>query len=372
MSAALLRQAQTDASTLATSSQASVNFATQIASLKEEYATTLDKVVANYSKYKMGDNSTSYNDDTAQLAGIENDLVALIQTINKSNATVRKIADHTAESMENVESSQSALNVDDPALMDSTSRRTMLDFADLYKLNYYVVWMKVILIVALLYFLFSLKNVLLSVGIGLGIAILWYVYTLLMSLFTGRNPRGGDTDKIKMCADGVTESDATGSNCPAVCNADTYVACNKGASQKCCWDGYADNGSCNPLPVASSCFNSTYGCCPDGTTSRTATGGCETEVLCASSEFGCCPNGQSRTKDGVCSFQSPCAFSAFGCCADGKNKVDALGSNCSTTALTTSDLRSEMNRVQQQIKDQVARIGNPVVSYPVVSCNLGV
>jgi hypothetical protein len=328
MSAALLQRAQADADILATTPQASRNYATQIASLQKEYTDTLDNVVRNYSTYKMGDDRTSYNDDIAQLSGLENELVALIQSINVNNANVAQVADRTAEMMDNVKSSHSTLNPQDPDLMDATSRRTMLDFADMYKLNYYVVWLKVILIAAILYFLFSIKNFLLSISIGLAIAIVWYFYTFVMSMITGRNPRGGNTDKGKMCADGVTASDETGSNCPAVCNAETYVACNKGASQKCCWDGYADNGSCNPLPAASSCFNSPFGCCADGETPRTAAGGCETETDCTLSEFGCCPNGQSRTKDGDCSFQSPCAFSAFGCCPNGKNKSDALGSNC--------------------------------------------
>jgi hypothetical protein len=325
---ALLQQAEADASTLASSPQAALNFRTQIDALQKLYDKSLESVLLNYAKYKMGDDDTSYNDDVAQLAGIENDLVALIQTIRTSNVNVNRIADRTAEMSENIASSQGALDTKDPNLMDSTSRRTMLDFADTYKLNYYVVWLKVVFIVGLLYFLFSTKNVILSVAIGLVIAILWYFYTFLMSLFTGRNPKGGNMDKEKMCADGVTPSDATGSNCPAVCTAETYVACNKSPAGKCCWDGYADNGSCNPMPAASSCFNSQYGCCADGVTPRTATGGCETELDCTLSEFGCCPNGQSRTSDGGCSFQSPCAFSAFGCCPNGTNKSNVLGTNC--------------------------------------------
>jgi hypothetical protein len=341
---ALLKEAKMNAVALQTCPAVHQGYLNRINALKESYTTTLALVVKNFSAYKTGDNTTTYGNDVAQLAGIEADLHELIETINTSVVGVKKLADDAAVQMDNVTAAQGNLALGDPDKLDSTSRRTMLDFADQYRLAYYVVWVKVVLIVGVVYFLYSQENLLLSGLIFVAITLLWYVGTFLLAMYRGRNPGGGDTDAGKMCGDGVTLSDETGSNCPAVCTAETYVACNKGVYGKCCWNGtpFTDaTGSACPLAPSDpeSCFNSAYGCCSDGKTKRQdPTGtylgnvdkyGCAVVADCKTSEFGCCPNGTARTSnEDDCTFQSPCAFSAFGCCEDGSSKSNAAGSAC--------------------------------------------
>ena len=347
---ALLKEAKMNTVALNTCPAVHQGYLNRINELKTGYTDTLALVVRNYSAYKTGDDTTTYGNDVAQLAATEAELHMLIGTINTNIVGVQKLADDAAVQMDNVSTAQDNLASGDPDKLDSTSRRTMLDFADQYRLAYYVVWVKVVLIGVIVYFLYSQQNLLLSAAVFVAITLVWYVWVYLLAMYRGRNPRAGDTDTGKLCGDGVTLSDETGSNCPAVCTAETYVACNKSVYGKCCWNGNpftdATGSACAPQPSdPESCFNSAYGCCPDGLTNRkdpTArvhldksldTYGCALVPDCKTSEFGCCPNGTARTSiNDDCTFQSPCAFSAFGCCADGSNKTNAEGSACPTVS----------------------------------------
>lgn len=330
---ALKRQAKVDAVALKTCPQTHKKYLTKIKTFGQEHRAALESVEANFAAHKIGRDSGGYKNAEAQLNAVEGQMQKLIQDVNTGIVGVKRVADTTAQKSANVAASQEALLAAEGDLdrLDPTSRRTMLDFADQYKLARYVVWAKVLLAAGLLYLVYSPMNVLLSLAIAVGIAVVWYVVTLLIALYRGRNPGGGGTDKGKLCSDGVTPAEENGENCPVVSSQETYVACNKGSFGMCCWDGTPYNGEkCPDYPGEESCFNSPYGCCADGKTARTETGGCPAVVECESSEFGCCPNGQPRTdaSDASCTFQSPCGFSAFGCCEDATEKTDPAGSNC--------------------------------------------
>ena len=328
---ALIRQAKIDGVALKTCPQTHQTYLNRIRKAGREYKAALVSVQESYAASKVGRNASAYQNAVSQLDAIEEEMQDLLQEVNTGIVEVKKAADSTAEKAANVTASQEALLAaeGDMDRLDPTSRRTMLDFADQYVLARYVVWAKVLVVIGVLYLVYSPMNVLLSLAIAVGIAIVYYVVTLLLALYRGRNPRGGDTEK--MCADGVTAVIDNGENCPAVSTQDTYVACNMGNFGKCCWDGTPFNGeACPPNPGETSCYNSEFGCCPDAKTARTASGGCPPVVECDSSEFGCCPNGQPRTDatDVSCTFQSPCGFTAFGCCEDATAKTDLAGSNC--------------------------------------------
>jgi hypothetical protein len=327
-----MRRAKMDGVALKTSPQTHQFFLTKLKRYGKQYVAALQRVEANYARHKVGRDPPAYKNAVAQLEAIEGEVRDLKQEVHTAIVGVKASADATAQKAENVAKSQAALEAagGDLDKLDPTSRRTMLDFADQYKLAYYVLWAKVFLAAGVLYMVFSLENVVLSLAITAAIAIVWYIINLLIALYRGRNPKGGSTEEGKMCGDGVTPMVGDGENCPDICTKDTYVACNQGSFAKCCWDGTPFDGESCPTVPEGSCYESQYGCCPDGKTARTATGGCPEVVACASSQFGCCPNGQPRTDatDESCTFQSPCGFTAFGCCENSTPKTDAAGSNC--------------------------------------------
>ena len=160
----------------------------RINELKTGYTDTLALVVRNYSAYKTGDDTTTYGNDVAQLAATEAELHMLIGTINTNIVGVQKLADDAAVQMDNVSTAQDNLASGDPDKLDSTSRRTRLDFADQYRLAYYVVWVKVVLIGVIVYFLYSQQNLLLSAAVFVAITLVWYVWVSLLAMYRGRNP----------------------------------------------------------------------------------------------------------------------------------------------------------------------------------------
>lgn len=253
-----------------------------------------------------------------------------------------QIADTTLRLQQKVEHAKSTLALFDKSAKsgynDLTSKRLLLDYAEQYKQAYIVVCAKAALFVVVLSFIFTWRNVFLTAATSAAVVIVWYTWHFVLSFFTGRRPRGGDTTKGKLCPDG-TASDATGSNC-STCPEKAAVAVGYTSCAKtpfgCCPNGRpsndADGSGCGP-PLA--CASTQYGCCPDGISHRTDASGSQCDWTdyrksCTNTEFGCCPNGATKIDDegSNCTNASACGKTAFGCCTDGKPRIDFAGSNC--------------------------------------------
>ena len=225
----------------------------------------------------------------------------------------------------------------DNGYMDATSRRMMLDYADMYKVTYLVVCAKVVLFVVVMCIIYSRRNLVLTIAATVLVVVVWYSWKFTLYFFN--NLKSRESQEGKLCSDG-TPSNATGSNCKDSCatkgeKTPIYRSCEQ-SPFGCCNDGSPSidvNGTTCNGPLA--CATSRFGCCPDGLSERTDISGSKCDWTyfsgdCSSSMFGCCPNGSiKQDEDGSnCTMNSACGMSAFGCCPDGQEQVDLAGSNC--------------------------------------------
>ena len=267
--------------------------------------------------------------------------LAMNQAENKLNKFTAKLESDSLTLQQKVEKSKETLEkiklASENNYTDATSRKMMYDYAESYKLAYILVWVKVFVVVALMYFMRSRQNFIMLVVVFVAVVLLWYSWTMIKHFLMGRNPKGGDTGDGKLCADG-TPSDATGSNCSTTTNPaqppTVYMAC-EDTPFGCCPDGMpspdAEGAGC---VAALTCASSTYGCCPDGLSMRTDASGSTCDYTyfgdCTASKFGCCSNGLIKQDEvgSNCTPANLCGFSAFGCCSNGSNRADFAGTNC--------------------------------------------
>ena len=242
---------------------------------------------------------------------------------------------------------------------DVTSHRMMLDYAAEYKIAYFVVICKIILFFVILTNIFSKRNLFLTIAVTVGVVVIWYSWNFILNFFN--SPRiGGDTDKNKKCADGITPANSTGSNCKNTCPGpvdsvfSSYTSCGE-SPFGCCPDGTpsldASGNSCAPILA---CASSQFGCCPDLLSERVDPEGTECDWSsyddqdkCAETVYGCCPNGNVKLdKEGSnCTIGSRCGSSAFGCCPKGTERSDLAGSNCTAIAVEPSSVASSASSI---------------------------
>jgi hypothetical protein len=277
--------------------------------------------------------SEKYPDaSTATIDDVNKKLKDIADSLETTSFTLQQKIDQYETTLSGLESSAES------GYSDVTSKKLLSDYSDEYRVAYVVVWFKVIAVVFIVYQMYSRKNLLFVAATAVAVVIVWYTWTFVQNFFTGLNPSGGNTEKGRLCADGVTEADATGSNCSTCPTKGTpapYKAC-KETPFGCCADGLpsttSDMMSCAP---SMACRSSLYGCCPDQTTAKIDVQGsnCDYKMFsssCMTTTYGCCPNGMVKEDaDGSnCSLVNFCGFGSFGCCPDGSFKSNAAGSNC--------------------------------------------
>lgn len=301
---------------------------------------TLDVVEAKIASFDqratkaISDFVDNYPDSTTKgIETIESELEDYTAQIEDTTLRLQQKVEHAKSTLAQFDQSAKG------GYTDLTSKRLLLDYAEQYKLSYIVICAKAALFVAVLSFIFTWRNAVLTAATSATVVIVWYTWHFVLSFFTGRRPSGGDTTKGKLCPDG-TASNATGSNCDTCPSTKSVVAVGYTSCSKtpfgCCPNGMpsndADGSGCGP-PLA--CASTQFGCCPDGLSARTDASGSQCEWTnygrsCTNTEFGCCPNGSTKLDDegSNCTNASACGKTAFGCCTDGKPRLDFLGSNC--------------------------------------------
>jgi len=277
---------------------------------------------------------------------------AMEKTAFEFDAFISDMTKTTITVMDNVQKTKTALSYlsssSGGGYTDPTSKKLMSDYAESYKISFIVMCVKIVLFFLVLAYIFTMRNLILTLAMFAGVVVVWYSWMFVVNFFEGNNTGGGDTNKGKLCADG-TPSDAIGSNCLNVCStatdifsSDTYVSC-ADSPFKCCPDGTQspDVGLTGCAPTLAACATSLYGYCPDLKSERTDPEGSTCNWTnykgnCAVTEFGCCPNGTTKLDKlgSNCTLASTCGFSAFGCCMDGTNRDDLAGSNCKENILT--------------------------------------
>jgi hypothetical protein len=241
--------------------------------------------------------------------------------------------------------------------LDFTSKKLLSDYLNEYTIYRIMFWVKLIIVLFLLYQLFSpeqnerdekfkTKYMIGWVAVMIVLFILSYLkYTWNTYTTMPKSASGTSTTTTSMtcsdteygcCPDGVTPSVKNKLNCG--CAKSDYGCCPDGSNKN-------QDGSCITqitLPhQMKPCNQSTYGCCPDNVTLSNATGSnClqkqSKPPLCSRTQYGCCPDGHTVSNVDRSNCVGSCAFSEYGCCPNGITISNKDRSNCNVPTCATS------------------------------------
>jgi len=336
-------------------------FMKQIFKEDKLYYAQLIKVIQLYPSSKMTESGIIYTTKLGVLNGHTKNIQTINSTIedrikrfeNSLKDSDREIK-NLREMLSNLEKSNGNLEE-----LDLTSRRLLNDYINIYAIQRWMLWIKVMVVGFLSYMLFSdaMKHRELIIYVilwGVCIILLYvisyfrYKWSTNISLPTSATSAPMDpltcpgnvtmkcSDTIYgCCPDGITVSDKNKLNCG--CAKSTYGCCPDGSNKN-------EDGSClpntkttNPLP----CNRSQYGCCPDNTTLSNATGSnCGNSgskpPLCSRTQYGCCPDGNTISNVDRSNCVGSCARSEFGCCPNGVTISNKDRSNCIVPICTST------------------------------------
>lgn len=314
------------------------------------YYSLLNDVITLYpiSKVKNTPNATTnYTTKLSVLNGISKTIQTITTTIEDKvtigDASLKESQQETKnlkQMIVNLEKNNG--NLED---LDLTSKRMLNDYITLYSTQRYVIWIKGLIVVFLLYILFSdaIKHPELRIYVFgwmiciVMLFILQYLKTLMATktnMPTGAsssavinvNPLSCSNTEYGCCPDGKTTKNKNGMNCS--CIKTKYGCCPDGTDKP-------EDGNCSTLtgiePIP--CNQTEYGCCPDNKTISNSYGSnCGTNrtrpPLCSNTQYGCCPDGHSISNVDRSNCVGSCASSLYGCCPNGVTISNKDRSNC--------------------------------------------
>ena len=292
--------------------------------------------------------------DTTAIDAVHADSLKLISDIQSATSDVQKQMKTVNDLITQLRTWITNIqNTTDFNELDASSKHILLDFAKEYRFAYAILWAKIILVAALLFYLRSDWKLFCAAYVA--VYICWILITTIITIF--KNIFRKRTKMTDLTASKC--SNVGGRGCPET-TPPSFIPC-ADTDFGCCGNGLAavgDTSTCGTLD----CWNSAFGCCSDGVTAKkTKDDTCGDVIDCDTSSFGCCPNGMPRV-DAIgsnCTMNSSCGYSAYGCCNDGSLRIDATGSNCvgATPPTPLSTLNSiSLNSVSNPFTDS-GRVG---------------
>jgi hypothetical protein len=325
------------------------------------YYAQLKEVIQLYPSYKINESDTVYTSKLGVLNGHSKNIQSINASIDDSIKRYENALQESDREIKNLKQMSSNLdksngNVEE---LDLTSQRLLNDYINIYAIQRWMLWIKVMVVGFLSYMLFSdaMKHHELIIYIimwGVCIILLYvisyfrHLWATSASLPTSATSApidpltcpGSVTMKCSdtiygCCPDGITVSDKNKLNCG--CAKSTYGCCPDGSNKN-------EDGSCLPTKISTEpipCNRSQFGCCPDNTTLSNATGSnCGNSgskpPLCSRTQYGCCPDGNTISNVDRSNCVGSCARSEFGCCPNGVTISNKDRSNCNVPICTST------------------------------------
>lgn len=328
------------------------------------YYTFLNDLIQYYPINKTQDTVITNNTYAIKLSsinGVSKQIQQIFQMIQeKINIYNNKIKQEERE-ISNLKKIKNNLityngNIED---LDITSKKLLADYLNDYNVQRMMFWIKLIIVLFLLYQLFSSEKNKHDEQFKTMYMIIWVVVMIVLFIFSyikyiwstsatlpksasakaveSTDPMTCTNSEYGCCPDGITPSNKNGLNCG--CNQSIYGCCPDGSNRN-------EDGSCTSSTLQKSkqkkdCSQTTYGCCPDNITISNSTGNnCMRNPtkppLCSTTQYGCCPDGHTVSNVDRSNCVGSCAFSEYGCCPNGITISNKDRSNCIVASCASS------------------------------------
>jgi len=328
------------------------------------YYTFLNDLIQYYPVNKTQDTIQTNNTYAIKLStinGTSKTIDNIIENINEKINTLKNKITQSKQTINNLKKINNNLieNAGDLNNLDITSKKLLSDYFTDYSISRQMFWIKIIIVLFLLYQLFSSEDNVHDENFKTRYMIIWVVTMIALFIYSyakyvwanySSMPKGGikgasestspltcSDSEYGCCPDNVTAANKNKLNCG--CNESMYGCCPDGSNRN-------EDGSCTSASNMMSaserpCNKTPFGCCPDNVTISNPMGSNCSKMgvkppLCSRTQYGCCPDGHTVSNVDRSNCVGSCAFSEFGCCPNGVTISNKDRSNCNIPSCATS------------------------------------